>query len=277
MLAASLVPQAGCALAPADAGAPEVDSTELVGAPEGATGTSEDAILGSVPVGTPLVATANLNLRNGSSTSATILTVIPYGGKVLVREATPQHGFYKVTYGATVGWSYGYYLKKAPTSGGTSSDRDGAISRARASVGFSYWWGHGRFLAGGPGGNPGTCDGSCPGCTHGGSYGGDCSGLAAKVWQVPSSNDTLSVDAHPYSTWDFDSDSSLWSGTSRSTMKRADAMVYNTSGHGHIFVYDTGDSWGWMHAYECKGCSYGCVYGSRTASGAYRAIRRAGY
>ena len=152
-----------------------------------------------------------------------------------------------------------------------------AIARAKSAVGFSYWWGHGRFLEAGPGGKAGSCSGSCPNCSHSGSYGGDCSGLVGKVWQVPSSNDTLSEDSHPYSTVNFDGDTSQWKTVSRSNVKKADAMVYNTGGAGHIFVYSTGDGWGSMYAYECKGCSYGCVAGYRTASSAYHAIRRTGY
>jgi hypothetical protein len=32
-----------------------------------------------------------------------------------------------------------------------------------------------------------------------------------------------------------------------------------------------------MYAYECKGCSAGCVKGYRTAGASYHAIRRTGY
>ena len=101
--------------------------------------------------------------------------------------------------------------------------------------------------------------------------------MVAKAWQVPSSNDKLSVDSHPYSTVSFNSDTSQWKSVSRSNVRKADAMVYNSNGAGHIFLYSSGDGWGSMYAYECKGCSYGCVAGYRTASSAYHAIRRAGY
>ncbi len=160
---------------------------------------------------------------------------------------------------------------------GTSVTQD-AINRAKAGVGFSYWWAHGRFLPTGPTLSiAGSCSGNCPSCTHSGSYGGDCSGFAGKVWQVPSSNTDMSIDSHPYSTLDFSQDTSQWSTVDRGSMKQADAMVYRSGGAGHIFIYDHGDGWGSMYAYECKGCSYGCTADMRTASSSYHAIRRTGY
>jgi hypothetical protein len=304
------------------------DSSELVGAPEdGSTATNEDAITGTLAVGSTLIATADVNLRSGPSTSKSILHVIPNGSSVTVVDGTPQNGFYKVKHNGTTGWSYGKYFKAGASNwgscsvngtagvcedtgacgsghsahpgycpgpsniqcctpdssgggggGSTSSKRDAAIARAKSAMGFSYWWGHGRFRPEGPtSSNKGSCSGSCPSCSHSGSYGGDCSGLAAKVWEVPGSNSDLTVDSHPYSTANFVSDTSQWSTVSRSNVQKADAMVYNQSGEGHIFIYESGDGWGSMYAYECKGCSYGCVHDLRTASSAYHAIRRAGY
>jgi len=162
--------------------------------------------------------------------------------------------------------------------GGSSPGVAGAMARAKSGKGFSYWWGHGRFRDEGPtSSTKGSCSGSCPSCSHSGSYGGDCSGYVAKVWQVPASNDQLSVDDHPYSTSTFNEGSSNWSTVSRSNLKQADAMVYNNGSAGHIFIYDSGDGWNSMYAYECKGCSYGCVSGYRTASSAYHGIRKKGY
>jgi uncharacterized protein YgiM (DUF1202 family) len=235
-----------------------------------------------------LVATTDVNLRNGPSTDNAVITVVPTGASVKVVNATPQNGFYNIDYQGSVGWSSGkYYTESGATGGGTggtgtggttSSVTDAAMARAESAVGFSYWWGHGRFNASGPtSSTKGSCSGSCPSCTHSGSYGGDCSGLAAKVWQVPSSNDTLSADSHPYSTGNFVNDTSQWSTVSRGNVKKADAFVYNSGGAGHIFMYDHGDGWGSMYAYECRGCSAGCIKGFRTASSSYHAIRRTGY
>ena len=301
------------------------DSEELVGAPETA-GKNQGALSGSVEVGSTLIATANVNLRSGPSTSDAILHVVPTGSTVTVLSADPQNGFYNVKHNGSEGWSYGKYYKAGspapdPTTassttsassggaggtggagtggagtggagtgtGGTGGGGTGgggmsggpltdAIARASSAMGFSYWWGHGRFRPEGPSGsNAGTCSGSCPSCSHGGSYGGDCSGLVAKVWQVPSSNADLTADAHPYSTSSFVHDTAEWSTVSRSNLQTADAMVYNAGGHGHIFIYSSGDGWGSMDAYECKGCAYGCVHNLRSASSAYHGIRRAGY
>ena len=264
------LPAVGCSAAPTD----EPESEELVGAEE--TETYEGAVSGSQPVGTVLVTTANLNLRSGPSTSKTIYEVIPLGAKVTVVESQQVNGWYHIQHDGTVGWSSGQYL--APSEAApSSSKRDAAMDRAKAGRGFSYWWGHGRFRPEGPtNATKGSCSGSCPSCSHSGSYGGDCSGYVGKVWEVSGNND-LTVDKHPYSTVSFNSDTNLWSTVSRANMKKADAMVYNSNGAGHILVFDHGDPWNSLYSYECKGCSYGCVAGYRTVGNAYHAIRRAGY
>jgi hypothetical protein len=280
-LVASMFSLSACTVSPGDA-----DSEELTGAPEENVAKNTDAISGSIQVGSTLISTTGVNLRTGPSTSNTILHVVPDGASVTVVAADPKNGFYNVKHNGTTGWSFGQYYKAgAPApggggdpGGGGSSARDAAIARAKSGVGFSYWWGHARFRPEGPSSsNAGTCSGSCPSCTHGGSFGGDCSGLVGKVWQVGSNNSDLTVDNHPYSTASFVNDTSQWSTVSRSNLQSADAMVYNSDGAGHIFVYSSGDGWGSMYAYECKGCSYGCVYDLRTASSAYHGIRRAGY
>lgn len=243
---------------------------------------------GSVANGSSLTATAGVNLRKGPDTTYAVIEVVPSGADVTVVDGSPQNGFYKVDYKGTVGWSSAQYYTKGsgdpnggggnPDPGGGGSAVDDAIARAKSAVGFSYWWGHGRFLPAGPGGGKaGSCSGSCPNCSHGGSYGGDCSGLVAKVWQVPASNNDITADSHPYSTGTFVTDSSQWKTVSRANLKKADAMVYNSGGEGHIFLYSSGDGWGSMYAYECKGCSYGCVAGYRTASSAYHGIRKVGF
>ena len=97
-------------------------------------------------------------------------------------------------------------------------------------------------------------------------------GLVGVLWILYGANMSV-VDG----TWSFAGSSSQWSTVSRSNLKKADAMNYNENGAGHIFIYESGDGWGSMYAYECKGCSYGCVHNLRTASSAYKGIRRAGY
>jgi uncharacterized protein YraI len=279
----SLLALSACSAAPGDP-----DSQELVGASE-TVDASGDALSGSHAVGSKLTTTADLNLRSGPSTNKSILHVIPDGSEVTLVDAAPSNGFYHVKHNGSTGWSYGAYLKVTSAGGGggnpnpdpgggASGKRAEAIARAKSGVGFSYWWGHGRFRPEGPSAsNKGSCSGSCPSCSHSGSYGGDCSGFVGKVWQVPASNSDLTNDEHPYSTVNFDKDSSQWSTVSRNSVEPADAMVYNENGHGHIFLYSSGDGWGSMYAYECKGCATGCVYNLRTATSSYHAIRRSGY
>jgi hypothetical protein len=156
----------------------------------------------------------------------------------------------------------------------SANTRSEIIARAKSAVGYSYWWGGAAWDPNGA--SYGGCSGSCPNCTHSGKYGADCSGLAGKVWVVPSSNWPLTYNYHPYSTYHFYNEHHGWHDISRGSEKKGDALVYNTSGAGHIFIYAKGDSWGTLYAYECKGCAAGCVYDSRTASSAYKAISRDG-
>jgi hypothetical protein len=228
----------------------------------------------SVPIGSTLQTTTSLNLRTGPSTGYSVRLVIPSGGKVTtVNRTTPSNGWYNIKYGGTVGWSYGGYLKlvSSPSVHIGDHTRDGAVMRARSAVGKSYYWGHARWVPFGSG--KGSCAGSCPSCSHSGTEGADCSGYVAKLWQVPSTNTDLTHDWHPYSTYNFNLANSQWHTVSRSSVIKADAMVYNSGGEGHIFLYESGSGWGSFWAYEAKGCSYGIRHNIRTASSIYHAIR----
>lgn len=282
MLSATLT-LVGCA---GSVGETAADGELLTSAEEYGTLSSE--LSSGVALGSTLRTTSNLNLRTSASMSATVRLVIPSGATVTTVNVTqPNGGWYNVKYNGVTGWSYGSYLNLV-SSGGTPTTpnptpaptgaRDAAISRAKGAVGFSYWWGHGRWIPfGATSSNKGVCTGSCPNCSHRGSYGADCSGLAAKVWNVPSSNNDMTVDSHPYSTLSFIGSNSQWSTISRSNAQRGDMLVYNTNGAGHIFVYESGDAWGSLWAYEARGCSYGIVHNLRTAGSAYKAIKRAGW
>jgi uncharacterized protein YraI len=272
------------------AGEVDIPSEQLVGADE-EVGTIDSELSSAVSTGATLKTTTALNLRTGASTGYHILHVIPGGASVTAVRATPVNGWYNIKHNGVTGWSYGAYLKYvsggSSSSGGSaspapapasSSSRDGAISRAKSGVGFSYWWGHARWQPGGPTSSTrGYCSGSCPSCSHSGGNGADCSGYVGKIWQVPSSNSSLTTDQHPYSTINFVGSSSQWHTVSRGSIRRGDAMTYNQNGAGHIFLFESGDGWGSMWAYEAKGCSYGIVHNIRTASSSYKAIARAGY
>ncbi|RJS27375.1 hypothetical protein DRW03_03130 [Corallococcus sp. H22C18031201] len=244
-----------------------VDSVELQGADE-SVGATQSALTVCVTPGSNLQTTTGLNLRSGPATTYGILLTMP--DAAIATEAgdgCPSSGWYKVTYSGVTGWASGTYLNQVS---GSSTVRDAAVARATGAMGFSYWWGHGAWK---PGQAAGSCAGDCPSCTHTGSYGADCSGFLAKVWVVPSTNSTMSTDSHPYSTVSFNSDTTQWSTIARESLLTADALVYNIDGAGHIFLYESGDGWGNMWAYECKGCAYGCVHNLRTANTTYHAIR----
>lgn len=142
---------------------------------------------------------------------------------------------------------------------------------AKYGVGYSYWWGHGRWNYDGQ--NPGSCSGSCPNCTHTGSYGADCSGFVAKAWQVPSDS-PITTNAHPYSTYNFYNESTHWSDVSMSSLELSDAAVYRSGGSGHIVLFEKYGSSGQVWTYEARGCSYGIVHNQRTLSSSYKGIRR---
>lgn len=270
----------GCA---GTAGDTAAEGDILTGAEEYGTLSSE--LSSGVALGSTLRTNANLNLRTSASMTAQIRMVIPAGSTVTtVNVSQPNGGWYNVKYNGVAGWSYGSYLNlvSEPSTGGTpsptSTGADGAIARAKGGVGFSYWWGHGRWVEGGAtSSNKGVCTGSCPNCSHSGGYGADCSGYVAKVWQIPSSNTDTTVDSHPYSTATFVGSDSQWSTVARGDAKKGDAFVYNQNGAGHMFIYEAGDAWGSLWAYEARGCSYGVVYNLRTVSSAFKVIRRAGY
>ncbi len=230
-------------------------------------------------------ATGNLNLRKGAGTSFAVLAVIPSGTIVTLLDPTAKNGFLNLEFNGTAGWASGSYLVAVAStgsgSGGSTSvdgpaSPDNTIARAKAAVGFSYYWGGGAWLASGPtSSTAGSCTGSCPSCSHSGKYGADCSGLVAKAWQFGPKD--LAVNSHPYSTVSFNGSSSNWSTVSRASMKKGDALVYNSSGRGHIVIYEKGDAWGTPTVIECRGCSYGCVYNARSFTSNYKGIRRSGF
>lgn len=228
-------------------------------------------------VGTKLRTTDGVNFRTKPSISSSILRVVPSGSIVAVAQTNPENGFYRVKHNGTTGWITGKYLEEIASEGGAqaSGARAQAIARAKSSVGFSYWWGHGRWLPEGPSASTkGKCYGSCPSCSHSGQYGADCSGMVAKAWKVSGSGTSLTDDAHPYSTADFYYPTVQWKQISRDNLETADALVYRSGGAGHIMLYSSGDGWGSFYAYECKACAAGCVYNLRSVSSSYKSIRR---
>ncbi len=272
---------AACGVMVACAGTATQTATDdlLVGANEDTIATSTSRLTGTVPVGSVLKTTAALNLRTGPSTSYQVRLVIPLGGQVTtINTTSPSGSFYNVRYNGIDGWASGNYLTLVSSPPVTNTKRDAAIERAKSGVGFSYWWGHGRWIPNGlTSTNAGVCTGDCPNCTHSGSSGADCSGYAGKVWQVPSTNTDPTVDSHPYSTINFNVDSSQWTTVSRSSLVKGDALVYNQNGAGHIMIWESGDGWGSSWTYEARGCAYGIVHNLRDVGAQFHGIKRAGY
>lgn len=281
-LVAALATTVGMFALPACSGGDDLGSEELIGADESVASTTE-GVSGALAVGSKLKSTTGVNLRTGPGTSYNILHVVPSGSEVSVVAADPQNGFYKIKHNGSTGWSSGQYYTKVAADGSSgdgtlSAGREEALKRGKSVVGFSYYWGGGAWLPEGPSASTkGSCSGSCPSCSHSGKYGADCSGFIGKAWRISGATGDLSVNQHPASTATFVGSNSQWSNVSRGSLKPADALVYNSNGAGHIIMYNSGDGFGSMYATECKGCSAGCVYGIRTASSAYKGIRRTGF
>jgi cell wall-associated NlpC family hydrolase len=234
---------------------------------------------------TTLVATGDVNLRNGPATTFAVLAVIPEGAAVTLIGPTPSGAYLNVLFNGQAGWAHANYFVSAKATSGAAPavDLDGAptpanaLARAKSSVGFSYYWGGAAWSkAGANASNAGACAGNCPSCTHKGQYGADCSGMVAKAWQYGVKD--LTVNAHPYSTIDFVKDApGKWSTVSRGALKSGDALVYRRDTGGHIVIWEKGDSWGASTVVECRGCAYGCVYNTRSFGSEYHAIRRSGF
>ena len=104
------------------------DSEDLV---EDATATGE-GLSGSIPVGTSLQATGNVNLRTSASTSSSVLHVVAAGSIVTVQASSPVNGYYKVKHNGSVGWSYGKYLE--PAGGAPDEAQAGSTLAATGDV-----------------------------------------------------------------------------------------------------------------------------------------------
>ena len=161
-----------------------------------------------------------------------------------------------------------------------SMSRGEIIALGASGVGYSYWWGHGRWDPASKS-HPGKCSGSCGGCSHwaspkgGPEYGADCSGFVAQAWQVPGEG-SPKVDRHPYSTYNFRYEKTHWYPIKKSELKAGDALVYNSGKKGHIVLFESWTGGGKAMAYECAGCKVGCIHKPRGFGSSYIAIRRKG-
>ncbi len=155
--------------------------------------------------------------------------------------------------------------------------------RAQSGLGYSYWWGGGRW-------DPssksclGGCTGSCGACTHRPArsrngayasscpeYGADCSGYVANVWIVSESYRDLKRSSHgPYPAASFRASNSIWYPVSSSSTKPGDARATST----HIyFVWDRSPG-GTIASTEAVGCSYGIIRGRRSTGDGYTTSHR---
>lgn len=254
---------------PGDPGEPDekpVEDPDPVKDPEGAVYKAGDKVATN--------ASTNLRADSNDDLRGTIIRVVATGTELeVVEDGGTSDRFLRAKIGELPVFVPRASLNTKSIT--TSSLANSYVKRALGAVGFSYWWGHGRWTTAGTSvAKTGSCSGTCPNCTHTGSYGADCSGLVAKAWQIPSSNTDITVDAHPYSTANMIAASSKWTFIDRAKIVAGDAMAYNASGKGHTFIYRTGDGWGSFWSIEARGCAYGIVHNLRTAGSNYKTLRK---
>ncbi len=109
---------------------------------------STDALSGRIALGTKLVTTARVNLRETPSTSADVITTMPEGAEVTAVEASATNGFYKVSYGDEIGWAHGGYLKStgAAVSDGEVDAPSGSWNGRKFSGVTMLWQGNWAYL-----------------------------------------------------------------------------------------------------------------------------------
>lgn len=162
--------------------------------------------------GASATTTASLNLRSGAGTNYYIKRTIPSGATVYVVAGPYNTHWYKVTYGGTTGYVYGYYLRQGTTTASYSGAGQGVANLARSYVGYQYVWG-----------------GASP------SAGFDCSGLTQYVFgrygvSLPHSASSQAYYGVP---------------VSRSSLRPGDLLVFqgtNGSGISHVAIY-YGNGW----------------------------------
>jgi hypothetical protein len=107
--------------------------TEALGPGEGVGGI-DDAVSGTLAVGTTLIATTDVNLRSGPGTGYAVLHVVPAGDSVTLVSSSPSGGFYNVTHKGVTGWSSGtYYKVGAPPPSSSSSSSSSSTSSSSSS------------------------------------------------------------------------------------------------------------------------------------------------
>lgn len=76
---------------------------------------SQEGVSGTLPVGTVLKTTGNLNFRTGPSTGYRVIRVLYKGTEVPTVSKDPSNGYYQIEHDGTVGWSHGNYLMVVST------------------------------------------------------------------------------------------------------------------------------------------------------------------
>ena len=98
---------------------------------------AESALTGTVAIGTELVTTTSVNLREGPSTSRPVVRTLAKGtAAVTVNRTSPEGKFFNVRVDGTEGWVHGAYLAAraapgpSPTEGGaTAGASPGCVQR----------------------------------------------------------------------------------------------------------------------------------------------------
>jgi hypothetical protein len=232
-------------------------------------GHSVRAVSGNLQLNDVYYITADTPLYS-TATGSTVLRTIAKRATVKIVVSAPSNGRYKIEHASAVwGWISGSALYLAyHFNSYLSSARTYALAYSRVAMGFSYWWGHGRWDGTSSGGatpsNRGVCTGDCPDCTHtaNGSveYGADCIHFVDTIWGAGTDTDP-NTDGNGCSISQFRSATGTGCvpGTIVSNLanvRAADAVA--TTGHIFLVAENYSSAGGSVSTYECVGCSYGC-------------------
>jgi hypothetical protein len=168
------------------------------------------------------------------------------------REDQPAERFYKVTYTAPSAQPRQLLHPGLLPPRAARPPAPGTPPRPRqVRGGLLYWWGHARFRRRASSSTAGSAR-QLPSCSHSGSTGGDCpacrQGLAGGHEQH-----RPTVDKHPYSTYNLTTSDLLALRLPLQLQEGRRAGLQHQRLR-HIIIYESGDGWGSMWAYECKGC-----------------------
>ena len=174
-----------------------VDDDAFVGGGEEANQVSADGVSGTLPLGSTLRTTGNVNFRSGASKAYEVIDVLVKGTDVVtVNRTTSENAYWNVELDGTTGWVHGNYLKLVSSGGATGGSGGG--TGGTGGTGVATGGSGGASGGGGSGGGAGGSAGGVPAyATFHLNYTGD------KDWSKCAERDFVVFDMFDSSAVDF--------------------------------------------------------------------------